>query len=290
MKLIITFVTVLFSLQFSAQQVQNLKLKIFKIAQLSDSLKENSTLSFFSQQLYTLNDGGNSSDIFEINTQNGNLLKTISLPINNQDWEAMDFSASHLFIGDIGNNLGNRKDLKIYKIPISDTIIAKDSLETLTFYYPEQKDFTPRNLNNNYDAEAMIFHNGKLHIFTKEWADKSTTHYEINPNTTILQPAKKLEHYPTGFVVTDAACFQSRLYLLGYKKNTDAYLMVFEENESGLFFNSQPKKYYLGSTLWISQLEGIAVNEKGIYISGEAFHSPFGTKKQSFYFIPHNDF
>ena len=48
----------------------------------------------------------------------------------------------------------------------------------------------------------------------------------------------------------------------------------------------QPRKYYLGSSLVIGQIEGIAVDESGIYISGEEFRTALGTAKQTFYFVP----
>ena len=132
----------------------------------------------------------------------------------------------------------------------------------------------------------MIYLNGKLHIFTKEWSAKSTSHYIIDPQISEKQKAEKLESYKTGFVVTDASYFDKKLYLIGYTKKTEVFLDIFNETESGRFFKENPKHYYLGSALSIGQIEGIAVDETGIYISGEKFHSPLGTTKPSFYFIP----
>ncbi|MBS1548777.1 MAG: hypothetical protein JSS94_02755 [Bacteroidetes bacterium] len=278
---------ILFSFStFWAQEEVHFPLKKYKVSVLSDSLNENSGLSFFQNNLYTLNDGGNPSEIYQIDPSTGKIKQTIKIPLQNKDWEALDFSDQDLFIGDFGNNTGTRKDLKIYKLPIHNQTIAVDSVQTYSYYYPEQKDFSPKNLNTDYDAEAMIFLNGKLHIFTKEWASKSCTHYLIDSTITILQPAVKLEQYHTGFVVTDAAYFRSKLYLLGYTKTTGAYLMIFRESEAGMFFKDPIKKLYLGSTFGLSQLEGLAVNENGIYLSGEAFHSPLGIKKQRLFFIP----
>jgi hypothetical protein len=37
----------------------------------------------------------------------------------------------------------------------------------------------------------MIYLNGKIHLFTKEWASKSTTHYTIDPEISEKQEAKK---------------------------------------------------------------------------------------------------
>ena len=45
-------------------------------------------------------------------------------------------------------------------------------------------------------------------------------------------------------------------------------------------------KYHLGSTFKIGQIEGIAVDDSGIYISGERFDLLLANVKQSIYFIP----
>ncbi|MBU8882029.1 hypothetical protein KSK37_02915 [Kaistella sp. DKR-2] len=285
-KILLLFLFVAFQISF-AQQSGFLKIKKFKTAVLSDTLKENSGLNFFKGKLYTFNDGGNSSEIFEIDRTSGRIRNVFKTNLINRDWEAMASDSANLFIGDFGNNTGKRKDLKIYKIPFDGARIS-DSIKTISYFYPEQKDFSSRNLNNDFDAEAMIFLNGKIHVFTKEWASKATTHYIIDPQISENQPALKTETFKTDFVVTDAAYFQKKLYLVGYTKNTEVFLSVFNETESGIFFKDKPVKYYLGSSLSVGQIEGIEVDENGIYISGEEFNTPLGKVKPNFYFIPHN--
>ena len=188
----------------------------------------------------------------------------------------------HLYTGDFGNNVGTRTDLRIYKIPFENSGETK----VISFFYPEQKDFSRKVLKTDFDAEALLILNGKIHVFTKEWSSRSTTHYVLNPDLTENQAAEKTESFKTGFFVTDAAYFQGKLYLIGYTKNTEVFLSVFDETEPGVFFKQQPRKYYLGSSLVIGQIEGIAVDESGIYISGEEFRTPLGTAKQAFYFVP----
>ncbi len=280
-RLLLFFALLLFADGF-AQQADFLKIGRYRVAYLSDSLKENSGLSFRNGKLYTMNDGGNSSEIFEIDKSSGKILKTIETGLTNIDWEAIASDSLHFYTGDFGNNAGTRKDLKIYKIPYDNTVAAQE----IPFFYPEQQDFSRKVINNDFDAEAMIVLNGKIHVFTKEWVSKSTTHYVLNPELADNQPAEKTESFRTGFVVTDAAYFDGKLFLIGYTKNTEVFLSVFKESEPGVFFSKQPKKYYLGSSLSVGQIEGIAVDESGVYISGEEFRTPFGTAKQAFYFIP----
>lgn len=290
MKKIIFFFTVLFSLSFSAQQnYEWLKINRYKIAQLHDSLNENSGLNFFNHTLHTINDGGNTSEIFEIDSLSGTIVNVISTDLVNKDWEAITSDSTSIYIGDFGNNAGSRKDLMIYRIPMRDSLKI-DSIRKIPFYYPEQKDFSSKNLNNNFDAEAMVYLNGKIHLFTKEWASKETTHYLIDPTLSNNQPAQKLETIQMGYFVTDAAYFDQKLYLIGYTKKAEVYLTIFNKTPSEIFFQEKPKKYYLGSATSIGQVEGIAVNRDGIYISSERLKVSFINAKPTLYFISFNKF
>ena len=271
-----------------SQDLQFLKIKKYQAAVLADSLAENSTLDFFRGKLFTINDSGGTSEIFEIDKKSGKLKNKLATNLKNEDWEAITSDSTNFYVGEFGNNLGSRKNLKIYKIPF-DSIENSNKLSSskeIPFYYPEQDDFTKRNTNNDFDAEAMVFLNGKIHLFTKEWVSKKTTHYIIDPEISENQAAQKIETFQLDYVVTDAAYFEKKLYLIGYTKKGDVYLTIFKESEPHIFFTEKPKKYYLGSAISIGQIEGVAVNEDGIYISGEEFKSPLGKVKQTLYFIP----
>ncbi|SEH30129.1 hypothetical protein [Chryseobacterium culicis] len=293
----ILLIVILFAGQSAfAQQTDFLKIKKYRVGYLEDTIQETSGLNILNGKLYTFNDSGNPAELFEIDKKNGKIIRKLKTNLINTDWEALASDGENFYIGDFGNNEGTRKDLMIYKVPYqrldeSTTIKIPGSERSfdgtkILFYYPEQTEFTSKNIKNDFDAEAMIYLNGKLHIFTKEWASKSTSHYIVDPEISELQKAEKTETYKTGFVVTDASYFDKKLYLVGYTKKTEVFLDVFTETEPGIFFKEKPKHYYLGSALSLSQIEGISVDESGIYISGEKFRSPLGTTKPSFYFIP----
>lgn len=287
MKKILAFFFFLNFIFSFSQKIEKLPLRKFKIAILSDSLKETSGLTFLRDQLYTFNDSGNTNEIFEIDKNNGKILKKFKTNFPNKDWEAITNDGESLYIGDFGNNAGSRKDLALYKTnPFCDNISSVDTDLKFQFNYSEQKDFAPIYLNHDFDAEAMIFLDGNIHLFTKEWASKNISHYIISVQSTENQTISKLESYETGFVVTDASYFEGKLYVVGYTKKAKVYLMVFEENQDGLFFSKPLKKYKLGSALTIGQVEGIAVNKDGIYISNERFVKLIFNAKQSLYFIP----
>ncbi|WP_126651611.1 hypothetical protein [Chryseobacterium aureum] len=296
MKKFLLIVTLFVAQSAFSQQTDFLKIKKYRVGYLDDTIQETSGLNILNGKLYTFNDSGNPAELFEIDKKNGKIIRKLKTNLINTDWEALASDGENFYIGDFGNNEGTRKDLMIYKVPYqsldeSNTIKIPGSERAfdgtkILFYYPEQTEFISKNIKNDFDAEAMIYLNGKLHIFTKEWASKSTSHYIVDPEISELQKAEKTETYKTGFVVTDASYFDKKLYLVGYTKKTEVFLDVFTETEPGIFFKEKPKHYYLGTALSLSQIEGISVDESGIYISGEKFRSPLGTTKPSFYFIP----
>lgn len=271
---------------FYAQQAEIFKLKKYKIAVLNDSIQETSGLNFFDGKLYTFNDSGNPAELYEIDKNSGKILNILKTTAENKDWEALTNDGKNFYIGDFGNNAGTRQHLKIYKIPFQNDQLQNDSMKVISFYYPEQKDFMSRNTNTDFDLESMIYLNGKIHIFTKEWASRSTTHYTLEPGNFEDQAAEKVESFKTGFMISDAYYHDKKLYVVGYTKKTEVFLNIFNESEPGVFFKEKPRHLYLGSALTIGQIEGIAVDETGVYISGERFYSPIKKTKPFFYFIP----
>ena len=280
MKNLLFFLSFLISLHSFSQKTEKLPLRKYKIAVLSDSLRETSGLTFFKDQLYTINDGGNPNIIYEIDKNSGKILKKIQTNFPNKDWEAITNDGENLYIGDFGNNAGNRRDLTIYSID------NQQEINVIKFSYQNQKDFSVNYLNHDFDAEAMVFINNKIHLFTKEWSAKRVSHYIINPKSSENQSVTKSESFNTGFVVTDAAYYENKLYVIGYTKKAKTYLMIFEQNNEGLFFSNPTKKYRLGSALTVGQIEGIAVNADGIYISNEGFSQFIFRAKPNLYFVP----
>ncbi|KUJ53486.1 hypothetical protein [Chryseobacterium sp. JAH] len=284
-KVFLIFIVLTFQTAFS-QQAEIFKLKKFRVSVLNDSIQETSGLNFFDGKLYTFNDSGNPAELYEIDKNSGKILKVLKANAENKDWEALANDGGNFYIGDFGNNAGTRKDLKIYKVPFQNNELQNDLMKAISFYYPEQNDFTSKNISTDFDLESMIYLNGKIHVFTKEWNSKATSHYTIDPENFENQAAQKTESFQTDFMISDAYYYDKKLYVVGYTRKTEVFLNIFKESESGMFFKENPRHLYLGSALTIGQIEGIAVDEKGIYISGEKFYSPIKKTKPFFYFIP----
>lgn len=286
LKLVLCFIS--FGLSFySSAQSKRLKLKDFKIQTLSDTLREISGLTELNQSIFAINDSGNSADIFQIKKESPYIQKVLKTNLVNHDWETITNDGTDLYVGDIGNNLGNRKDLKIYKIPLINDSLQLNSIQEIPFYYPEQRDFTPRNLRNNFDAESLTFVGKELNLFTKEWQSRKITRYKINQNLTENQAAEKLEDYQLGYVATDANFYKEKLYVVGYTKATKVFLSIFERDNNGLFFTKKPKKIKLGSALGVGQLESVVALDGGLLLASEAFDYKIGKVKQSLYFVPY---
>ena len=192
-----------------AQKTKRLPLKKYKIAVLNDTLRETSGLTLMNGRLYSFNDGGNPNEIYEINPENGQIISTIKVDFPNRDWEAMTSDGQSLYIGDFGNNGGKRTDLTIYKI-------LDNSHQKIRFKYKNQPHFSFKKDKHDFDAEAMIFKDGKIYLFSKEWASLKVSKYMINPDAEEEQSIEKTEEFKTNFLVTDAFYFNKKLYLVGY--------------------------------------------------------------------------
>ena len=201
-----------------AQKTKRLTLKNYKIAVLNDALRETSGLTLMNGKLYSFNDGGNPNEIYEIIPENGQIISTIKVDFPNRDWEAMTNDGQSLYIGDFGNNGGKRIDLAIYKI-------LDNSHQKIRFKYQNQPHFSFKKDKHDFDAEAMIFKDGKIYLFSKEWASLKVSKYAINPDVEEEQSIEKMEEFKTNFLVTDAFYFNKKLYLVGYNKVAKAFLM-----------------------------------------------------------------
>ena len=128
---------------------------------------------YLNNTVITHNDSGNSNQLFDINTTDGSITRTVTISnATNVDWEDLAYDDTYIYIADIGNNTGSRTDLKIYRVLRSDYVNNTSVIaEIINYSYSNQVDFTPSAFATNFDAEALIHFNNKLYIFTKNWID-----------------------------------------------------------------------------------------------------------------------
>jgi len=140
--------------------------KIKKLGKLPKEIQETSGLAWATKEgtFWTHNDSGNPAELYEI-AKSGKIIAQLKLPkLINMDWEDLAQDArGNLYIADIGNNDNQRKDLAIYKLNPN----RPDVYETIQLRYAGQTAFPPTPDERNFDCEAVIWHQNKLYLFSK---------------------------------------------------------------------------------------------------------------------------
>tara|TARA_B100001758_G_C18337670_1_gene572542 strand:- start:149 stop:1006 length:858 start_codon:yes stop_codon:yes gene_type:complete len=229
---------------------------------------------------FSINDSGDDSFVYLIKDDGSVLHKMFVSGAENIDWEDLSSDGDFLYIGDIGNNQNQRKDLMVYRVPINiswmfysihrklnhnlpDTVKA----ELYALNYPDQMMFPPEDSQMNFDSEALTYADGKLLILSK---DRSKPYkgickiYEADLSNNLLE-VKLLQEIQLKGVswltgsVTGCDYFNNKLYVLTYKR-----LYVFERRKNQFELVRQKN---LGT---LQQWEGICVDsEKQIRIVAE---------------------
>lgn len=144
----------------------NSRYKVTQVGQLPPQIHETSGLVLGEKEgtFWTHNDGGNPAEIYEIDPK-GALLRTLPLsPLVNKDWEdiAKD-DRGNLYLADVGNNANNRRDLVIYKFHP----LTPEHVESIRVRYADQRAYPPAADSLNFDCEAVVWHQNKLYLFSK---------------------------------------------------------------------------------------------------------------------------
>ncbi len=249
--------------------------------ELPTEVKETSGLIFFNGKVITHNDSGDGPNLYEIDTISGAITRTITISnATNVDWEDISQDNTHIYIADIGNNNGDRNDLKIYKVLKSDYISSTSVLaEVISFSYEDQTDFTPAPGNTNFDAEAIVASLESILIFTKNWADFKTNAYAV-PKLAGDYSAQKVSSYDVGGLITGVSSDPggNNFLFCGYDTTFTPFLLFVDQNRpSGLdIFGGSPTRIDLVDAIFLeqgSQIEGIAFIEFPRYFISREFFS-----------------
>ncbi len=240
---------------------KNLKLKPEYSIRLSDSLHETSGLTAFDNLLWTHNDDHDTT-IYGLDTL-GKIKRKIILPeVINQDWEEITQDDLHLYVGDFGNNYsGNRTDLKILKIEKESFLEENPKIETISFSYSDQRDFSPSKPNKtDFDCEAFIVSKDSIYLFTKQWNSSKTSIYSI-PNQAGTQIAKFKSTLDTKGLVSGATYLENKklIVLCGYTKVGKPFLYLLYDFKNQDFLSGNKRRIHL--KLPFHQIEGIATKD-----------------------------
>ncbi|MAD96644.1 MAG: hypothetical protein CMB99_04875 [Flavobacteriaceae bacterium] len=245
---------------------------------LDQQIEETSGLLFYNNKIITHNDSGDNPQLYELNASTGVIERTIVISnATHVDWEDIAMDDTHLYIGDIGNNNGDRTDLKIYKVALSDfTSQNTVTAEIINFSYADQQSFTSLPNATNFDAEALMDFGDSLLVFTKNWQDFQTKVYKI-PKAPGTYSVSKVSTTNVSGLITGASKAESNndfLFLCGYDASATPFLIAISDNRAAgddIFNNGFTKVSLQDNPLGIgSQVEGIVSYAKNkIYLTRE---------------------
>ncbi len=225
------------------------------------------------------NDSGAAAQLFKTNGR-GELQEVINLEsIKNKDWEDLTCDdKGNIYIGEFGNNANKRKDLKIY-------IYNSESknIDSISFHYPDQKEFPPNPSQRNFDMEAFFWFQDSLHLFSKNKLKQGnyyTKHYvlsaEAGNQEVILKDSIFLKKRVVTGAAIDATGSRIALVAYNYKKlfglipSSGASVFIFSNFKNNLFLQGKMKRKGIAPYIIASQYESIDFLSKNkIYIASE---------------------
>ena len=241
--------------------------------------------------LWMLNDGGNAAQLFRFDPAHKIVLETRTLPVPNRDWEELSSdSAGNVYIGDFGNNMNRRRDLRIYRYHIQ-----SGALDSIVFDYPDQQHFPPNHEKDwNFDCEAMVFFRDSLHLFSKNRFKSNFVckHYVLPAKpgryTAVLQDSIQLpKRVVTGAALSrDGKTLGLTAYNYGFKWGflpfAKASVFYFSAFSGTRYFGGKMKRVRLPRFLIGRQFESVLEWETGCWV---AANEGLGPQRNAFWRI-----
>ncbi|MDX1472075.1 MAG: hypothetical protein R3213_11310 [Flavobacteriaceae bacterium] len=256
-----------FALSLLSGNAQEITLKCY----LPNEIRESSGLVIVDGKLLTHQDSGNPSDLIEIDPETEQVKRIVSLnSIPNKDWEEITTDGDFIYVGDFGNNLGNRKDLTIYKVPKKEYLEEgreSFSVESINFSFADQTSFKSSNFSTAFDIEAFVSIGERLLLFTKDWTNFVTHVYEV-PKIEGTYSLDKITTINVNGLVAGATYNPDTqsIVLVGYGED-GAFVSLISDFMESNFQDYKLQRYDLkvpqGAS---SQIEGIAYLSENKYL------------------------
>lgn len=126
-------------------------------------------------------DSGRKARLYAVDRQGALVAELDVTNAKNIDWEDITIDdANNLWIGDIGNNDSDRRNLAVHRIPEPDPRAGLESIavdHSVHFTYPDQDDFSDD--RGPFDAESLFWWEGALWLSTKHRRDTLTVAYRF---------------------------------------------------------------------------------------------------------------
>ncbi|OYT15967.1 MAG: hypothetical protein B7C24_10270 [Bacteroidetes bacterium 4572_77] len=248
------------------------------IENLPVTINETSGLIDYKDGLWTHNDSGGEAKIYKFSKATGEITQTISINnVTNVDIEDITQDEHYIYVGDFGNNKGNRDDLQIYKLhkeDIPESANASIDAEIIAFSYSDQVSFDRKNRKNDYDCEAFLSFEDHLYLFSKNWASETTKCYKLSKSAGEYE-ISILDTFNVRGLITaaDYNAEKNRIVLLGYENFIPFMWTIWDFNDDD-FFKGHKKRadfaYIAGA-----QTEGVCFKSPSeVYISCEESYYP----------------
>lgn len=236
---------------------------------LDASVNESSGLAIVDGALFTHNDSGGEPILYEIDNTDGHIVREVYVSnAQNVDWEELATDENYLYVGDFGNNNGNRQNLRVYKIDLDD-ISNSDSVQAqiISFDYADQTSFSSNPLTN-FDAEAMIAVQGTLYLFTKNRGDFACNVYAL-PAIAGSFSIQKIDTIQSLGLITAATKSPdgNQLFLLGFNFN-GPFLLHWNTTVAPPFSTKAYQRISI-QTPQVVQMEALAHDGIKLWLSSE---------------------
>ena len=234
-------------------------------------LSETSGLIFWDNRLWSHNDNSD-TNLYALDSLYGRIIRNYQMRgIANTDWEEISQDEDYVYIGDFGNNSGNRDDLKIFRAGKNSILNNSAVYDSVCFTYADQVDFTPAAYDSDFDCEAFIVSEDSIFLFTKEWVSNQTSVYSL-PKSPGSYAAKRRSSWDVNGLITGAVYLEDKriIVLTGYSERLKPFLFLLYDFEGHDFFSGNKRKIEV--LLPYHQIEGIATtNGIKYFITNEYF-------------------
>ncbi|HEX8268615.1 MAG TPA: T9SS type A sorting domain-containing protein [Flavobacterium sp.] len=244
---------------------------------LADAIRETSGLIRWGTGMLTHNDDTDTK-LYVLDSLTGAITTTHQLQgVTNVDWEEITQDADFIYVGDFGNNAqGNRSNLRILRIAKETFPGANVEIDTISFSFEDQADFTPHSANNtDFDCEAFVASSQYIYLFTKQWVSHATAIYRL-PKVPGTHIADAIGAWNINGLVTGATLVENRriLVLSGYDNLLRPFLYLLYDYYGDSFFSGNKRKVTI--PMQFHQMEGITTTDGLRYhLSNERFSQAF---------------
>ena len=253
-----------------------------EIGALDSQLVSTSSL-FYWYNCYSTNNDHNDSCLYLIDTTTAETVGSRCFDgVYNYDTEEITQDSLYLYFGDVGNNNGNRQNLKILRIGKESILNQAVVIDTIWFSYEDQTEFTSNPQATDFDCEAFIISGDSIYIFTKEWVSTQTTIYAI-PKTPGAHMARLSETYDVNGLITGAAYIPEYqlVVLCGYDydpvnllSSLHPFIVLLYDFQGERFFSGNKRRLDFDFSTR-AQIEAIAThNALDYYITNESTSIP----------------